>query len=295
MNIDLNAQYVETGMIFVPRIIDAELVSSLRVIAEHCLCQWRCKANAAGKTPDANESVMRHLNHPGYYPGRREWLATFLDFLADPRIVGVVREVLGDEVLFRASSLFMNPLTQGNDGNWHRDSQFGHLDLEKEKAAVLKEGERLASTRRSSGIQLQIALIPSNHSQFVPGSHRRWDTDDEFYIRHSNGQKYCHSNLMPGATTTHQEPGDAAAFHYNGLHRGSYRPEVYRRTLMITYTGVSAERPKDVFSYQPWCLEPGYLDGVKPGTRAFFESFIETYRDFWRSRNGAPSNLVPAF
>ncbi|MCX5659708.1 MAG: hypothetical protein NTW19_08305 [Planctomycetota bacterium] len=295
MFIDLNTQYVETGQIHVPRIIDADRVVNLRCISEHCLSQWRCKPNAKGEIPSPGSTVMRHLNHPGYFPNNRQWLVDILDFIADPKIIAVVQEVLGDEVLFRTISLFMNPLTPGSDGNWHRDCQFFFDDFDKEKAAILKEGDNLAATRKSSGIQLQVALIPSNHSQFVPGSHRRWDTEDELYIRRSNGLKYATSNLMPGKTVTHQEPGDAAAFHHNGIHRGNYRPELYRRTLMLTYTGMAAERPKDEFSDQPWCAEPGYLDGVKPETKAFFERFIGEYRGFWEKRKGEPKGLVPVF
>jgi len=292
---DLNKQYVEQGLIFVPRIIEPERVPLLRTISEHCLCIWRSRPNELGQIPWVGSTVMRHLNHPGYFPKNREWLVEILNLVADPKIVGAVQEVLGDEVLFRTTSLFINPIADGNDGHWHRDSQFFYSDPEKEKAAILQESERLAATRKSSGIQLQIALIPSDHSQFVPGSHRRWDTDEEFYIRKSNDLRYACSNLMPNAVATHQSPGDAAAFHSNGIHRGTYHPEVYRRTLMLTYTGVSAVRTKDEFSYQPWCAAPDYLDGVKPETRVFFERFVDAYKDYWQTRKPEPSVFLPVF
>jgi hypothetical protein len=295
MLIDLNTQYVDNGVIYAPRVIDPAQVDVLRTLSEHCLAQWRTKPNARGQFPWFGSTVMRHLNHPGYYPRHRHWLVEALNFIANPKIISIVEEVLGDQVLFRCMSLFMNPLRDGNEGNWHRDSQFSNPDPEIEKTKVLAEADRLAATRKSSGIQLQIALIPSDHSQFVPGSHRRWDTDEEFYIRRSNDQKYIYSNLMPNAITTHQEPGDVAAFHHNGIHRGRYWTHVYRRTLMLTFTSMAAKPIKDEFTYQPWCLDPNYLDGVKPETKAFFNRFTDVYKEYLSTPQTEPSNFLPVW
>ena len=283
MLVDLHQQYVDTGVIFVPRIIDAQTASRLRIIAEHCLCQWRLAeaARSIDENALAGAVVMRHLNDPAYFAGRREWLTLLLDIVADPQILAVVREVIGDEVLFRCTSLFMNPLGPSLDGNWHRDSQFSKSDPEAEKKWILHEAEKLKTSGRSNGIQLQIALVPSDDTEYVPGSHLRWDTEDENFLRLSSGTKHARSNLMPGAVRTHQEPGDAAAFHSFGLHRGRYHADKFRRTLMLTYTAFHGDHTKDYFSDQPWCLQPDYLEGVRPDTRKFFGRFVGVYRNFW--------------
>lgn len=287
MLVDLRKQYMETGVIFVPRIIDPALVRHIRVISEHCLCQWRLRA-AAGAENDvniANAHVMRHLNDPCYYAGRRQWLVDLLDFVAHPDILAVVREVFNDEVLFRCTSLFMNPLLDSMDGNWHRDSQFTTPDEETEKATFHRIADGLRQEKKGTSLQLQIALVPSDDSEYVPGSHLRWDNEEEYFIRRAEGFKHNRSNLMPGAVRTHQEPGDAAAFHPMGLHRGRYHAERYRRTFMLTYNAVSIDPKPDYFNTQPWCLEPGYLDGVKPETRVFFERFIDRFRGFWEAKS----------
>ncbi|MDP7236162.1 MAG: hypothetical protein QGI34_05455 [Candidatus Latescibacteria bacterium] len=36
----------------------------------------------------------------------------------------------------------------------------------------------------------------------------------------------------------------------------------------------------DYFSMQPWCLEEGYLLGVKQVTKQFFEDFVNIYQAF---------------
>ena len=286
MLVDLRKQYLETGVIFVPRIIEPSLVRHIRVISEHCLCQWRLRAAAAVENGAniANAHVMRHLNDPCYYAGRRQWLVDLLDFVAHPDILAIVREVFNDEVLFRCTSLFMNPLLDSMDGNWHRDSQFTTPDEETEKAQVLRVAENLRTQQKGTSLQLQIALVPSDDSEYVPGSHLRWDSEEEYFIRRADGFKHNRSNLMPGAVRTHQEPGDAAAFHPMGLHRGRYHAERYRRTFMLTYNAVPIDPKPDYFNTQTWCLEPGYLDGVKPETRVFFERFIDRFRGFWEAK-----------
>jgi hypothetical protein len=282
MLLDLRSQMVDDGCIFVPKLLNDHQVARLRVICEHTLSQWRVKSPETGKAhiDEFDEKVMRHLNHPAYFVGRRPWLTELLDIIADPRVLDCVREVFQDEPLFRCTSLFFNPLSTTSDGNWHRDSQFITPTEEADRAMVESSAALVQKERKVSSIQMQIALVPSEDSEYVPGSHLRWDTEEEYRVRKADAMRNNRSNLMPGSVRTHQEPGDAAAFDPNGLHRGRYHADKYRRTLMLTYTAMSARRATDYFSDQPWCLQPDYLDGVQPATRAFFERFISEYKPF---------------
>lgn len=87
------------------------------------------------------------------------------------------------------------------------------------------------------------------------------------------------------------EPGDVAFFHVNAIHRGTYDHGVPRRTIAVTYARRDFarfplpgefERRQGYFApYQPWFLNPGYLDGLSPEARAYYEAFISTYRGLW--------------
>ena len=170
----------------------------------------------------------------------------------------------------------MNPLDTSSDGHWHRDSQFQYPDIDEEREVLAAE------TGEGRSVQLQIALVPSDDVEVVPGSHLRWDTPEEFAIRHADGKKHNRSSNMPGARRVALAPGDGVAFNPMGLHRGRYHTDKLRRTLMLTYTKRSAPR-FDYFSNQPWFDTPGYLDGLASDTRAFFEPFVAEYGDQWRS------------
>ena len=135
---------------------------------------------------------------------------------------------------------------------------------------------------------MHIPLVPTAASEVVPGSHLRTDTAEEGRIRNEDP----HSDEMPKSVRLRLEPGDLAFFHVNALHRGSYEKGVLRRTIAVTLNRAADPRSATaelmerragyVPSYQPWFLEPGYLDGCLPAAREFYHRFIDVYRDSWR-------------
>ncbi|MBT5876299.1 MAG: hypothetical protein HOH43_22945, partial [Candidatus Latescibacteria bacterium] len=135
MKSELKNQWDELGYVVVPGIFDPELVQQLLAACEAILKQWRIENPEDGKPgggPDA--TVMRHLNHPGYFASHPEWRQLILESIAHDRVLEVAREILAEEPVFRSTSFFFNPMGSSRDGNWHRDSQFGHQQVDDEKA-----------------------------------------------------------------------------------------------------------------------------------------------------------------
>jgi ectoine hydroxylase-related dioxygenase (phytanoyl-CoA dioxygenase family) len=277
MKSELKNQWDELGYVVVPGIFDPELVQQLLAACEAILKQWRIENPEDGKPgggPDA--TVMRHLNHPGYFASHPEWRQLILESIAHDRVLEVAREILAEEPVFRSTSFFFNPMGSSRDGNWHRDSQFGHQQVDDEKAYLQPR------YGKTSGIQMQIALAPTEDIEYVPESHLRWDSAEEFQIRRADEQANNTSNQMPGALRMSQEPGDAALFNPLGMHRGRYHADKTRRTYMLTYMPESLYTA-DYFSHQPWFQEPGYLEGLRPSTQRFYQRFIDKYKSYWES------------
>lgn len=271
--------WADEGYVLVPGLIDSARAARLQVICNDILGQWRLRdpqTDQPGEKPDA--TVMRHLNHPTYFAAHPEWLPDVLEVAADPNVLRVVAEIFGEPPLFRCTSLFFNPSGLRVDGNWHRDSQFSLKEDDAERVALAKMGPT------GTGMQLQIALLPSDDIELVPKSHLRWDTPEEYAIRKADAWAHNRENNMPGAIRVHQEPGDAVLFNPAAIHRGRYYSDIPRRTLMLTYTKAS-EPCSDYFSNQPWFLQAGYLDGLSPQARAFFAAFVGQYESFWRSQS----------
>ncbi|MFN8489000.1 MAG: phytanoyl-CoA dioxygenase family protein [Caldilineaceae bacterium] len=278
MKLNLREQWENAGYVVVRGLFAAERTAQLHTICAAILAQWRVNNPENGKPggkPDA--TVMRHLNHPGYFHEHPEWLPILMAAVADEQVLTIARTILGEDPMFRCTSFFFNPLENPRDGDWHRDSQFSTPNDEEEKAIIAK------LSRSGNSIQMQIPLVPSEDIEYIPGSHIRWDTPPEYQIRKADGGKNNRSNNMPGALRLVLDAGDATLFNPYGLHRGRYRTEPLRRTLMLTYTKTSAPYC-DYFSNQPWFLEPGYLDNLSPQTRAFFEPFVVQYTGFWQEK-----------
>lgn len=267
------AQWLEQGYNIFRGVITADEAHTLRLIADDVLAQFRRgdpNPNPGGDSPH----VIRHINNPVYFEGRHERLLPLLELAADERVLGPLRNVMNWDPMYCKTSLWFNPSSGSDDGNWHRDTQFYIPDEKAERETIERVGVQ-------SGAQLQVALVPSQDIQVVPGSHLRWDTPAEYAIRRGNGFAHNTSNEMPGALRVDLAPGDAVIFNPLGLHRGRYHSDKLRRTIMLTYgRGGGGD---SWWARQPWFLSPGYLDGVRPSTRAYYERFIAEHQEHWRA------------
>jgi hypothetical protein len=267
-------QWDEEGWLLVRGVFATERAERLHGIIEDILGQWRACDPISGKAADPDAHAMRHYIHPSYYRAHPEWFPTIIDAVTDPNIYDVARTIFGEDPLFRCTSVYFNPLKTSSEGMWHRDSQFIATSEAEEKEMVLKHAGF------AEGVQIQVALVPSEDLEYVPCSHTRWDTPEEYAIRCADGGKQCRSANMPGAIRVRQQPGDAVLFNANGLHRGRYHTDKLRRAFMLTFT--TRSRPHfDQLAMQPWLLEPGYIERMSAEARAFFTPFIATYRDYW--------------
>lgn len=274
----LQEQWSRQGYIVVSGIYDADRVVRLRALCQAILEQWRVESPETGKPgAEAHEEglhCMRHLNHVGYFQTKPAGRIEMLEAIAAPSVLKFVAAILNEQPLFRCTSLFFNPQETSTDGSWHRDSQFSTKNDAQEQELLRK------TANPATSVQLQIALERSDDLEFVPGSHRRWDTSDEYDIRKADGGANNRSNNMAGALRIDLAPGDAVAFNPTGLHRGRYHVDKRRRTLLLTYTATSAPN-FDYFSVQPWFLADGYLSGLTPQATRFFEAYKAVYEKDW--------------
>ncbi|MCC2685255.1 MAG: hypothetical protein K0R75_2154, partial [Paenibacillaceae bacterium] len=138
-----------------------------------------------------------------------------------------------------------------------------------------------------------IALVDNSDLEYVPYSQGRWDAPEENAIRRRKGDPTQNTSIgeMPHAKRFHLKAGDAVAFSQYGLHRGNYYKDRPRRTLMINYSSMAyflAENnnfkndlANRLLLDQTWCLNEGYLDGLSPRAKVYWQQFIDAFKDYW--------------
>ena len=267
----------ENSYAIVRGLFDLATAERLREICERVLAQWRCTPLSDNPPVGPQANYMRHINDPEYHRDHPDDLAFLLNAVGAPQVATTIREALDEEYYFHIASLYFNPMGESQDGFWHKDK----IGAEADAALVPETG---------AGLQLQIALVPTDDLELVPGTHLRDYTPKEHAICVADGERNNRSNEMPGAVRVRLEPGDAALFTQLCIHRGRYHSDKLRRTLMVSVKKKAAaeyslrQRGIDQYSDQPWFLLPDYLQGVSPEAREFFQGFIDYYAPHWKMR-----------
>ena len=262
---EITKDWNESGLLVIPGFLDPLEIAELRRICDHVLQQ------AIAEAPDrANASNIAYLTERRYFHSHEADLLRLLEFIADQRIVSLLTRLSGELPLFHNTQYFHNPASMSWDGDWHRDTQF----LAPEAAL---EQERM---KQHTGVHFRVALVADSRLEYVPGSERRWDLAGELEIR--KGTESRRSD-MPGSKKIELGAGDACLFHAWGIHRGTYRPYVPRRTLDIIYGWGGA---CDYCPPPPMCFtDRGLLARLTPSARKFFDYFISAYSGYWNQEH----------
>ncbi len=259
---DIAKNWRERGLALIPAFLDQQEVGAMRRICDQVLVQ------ALAEDPNLSEARnIAYLTELEYFALRSADLIKLLEFIADKRIVSLLTEIAGEMPLFHNTQYFYNPASGSHDGEWHRDTQFLAPSPALEKARM----------RHHTGVHFRVAFLGDHQLEYVPRSEQRWDSPAELAIR--KGGDPTDPN-MPGRTIIRLNAGDACFFHAWGIHRGTYRADVPRRTLDIIYGwgGVCDYAPPP-----PMCFTDNHLLAqLSARARRFFDYFIRTYEPYWK-------------
>jgi hypothetical protein len=265
---EITKRWNDAGFVVIPGFLDHEEISKLRSTCDQVLRE------AIAESPDrANASNIAFLTERRYFRSSEAGLLRLLEFIADLRIVTLLNHLAGEPPLFHNTQYFYNPASTSWDGDWHRDTQFLAPEVALEQQRI----------KRHTGVHFRVAFVDDSQLEYVPGSERRWDLPEELDIR-----KGSHPSRpdMPGRKKIELGAGDACLFHAWGIHRGTYRAEIPRRTLDIIYGWGGA---CDYCPPPPMCFtDEDLLARLSSSARNFFEHFIKTYRSYWKGNLRRP-------
>ena len=183
---------------------------------------------------------------------------SFAEYLGCPELTryisGFTRSA---ELGLGSATLFTNPRDAPFTIGWHRDSStpggsktYGNKDYS--ETAERREWEREQWADRSpgalktpeirGGVGFQLTLLDSEAFELVPGSHRRWRTEQEFesmshyrgkYTDTGGGPKFglTKFSALPEMLAVPLQAGQTMFWDGDLIHRGSMQPGIERLTL----------------------------------------------------------------
>ena len=248
-------------------------IKALRLACEKILTKHRERDAATGQPADRNANSVRHLLRPEYAASDSEEFRLICSAISDESLIKFLSKCFAGPPVFRDTHLWVEPEEREMNGQWHRGTQF-RFPLDKSEQSIL-------SITRLKLSRVHIPLYSDNNVQIVPGSHLRWDNQEEYRIRKADDMIHSRSHDILGANRMDLEPGDVLMFDPSVIHRGRYQPGKPRRTLMPTYSTVDVLEMYS--SCQPWLNEKMLYNAVSRPIREFLDRSRRLWLDYeWR-------------
>jgi len=209
-----NHQFRTDGFLYCPQLLSHTDVDVFRKAIHPIYREWLL---TTGKKCEANCVNMSGLTHPKYFNNSDERVS-FFKVLIENNIYSHLKELFNQEILFHNTQLFFNPKDPDKHPYWHRDLQFSSHS----------SSTQAESLRHLLSLHVRIPLLPELGIAIVPGSHKRWDTDEELAVRNS-----LHNTAvsLQNERRIFLEPGDVFIFHSESIHRGIYAGNDQRLSL----------------------------------------------------------------
>ena len=201
----VNSQFAQQGFVVCQQMFSQAELSEIRNVIALFHAAW-IKDNQAFYQSRAINSA--YLTSPQYLSDAQR--STLFEFIGSAKIMQWANLLLNNSPCFINTQLFFDPFNPQQNNYWHRDAQY-HLSLDEQKQALF--GPQV--------LHFRVPLFDEPGIELVPGSHKRWDNDEELQVRlEQNGRKNYH-NITSGLAVP-LKAGDLLVFSANMIHRGLY-------------------------------------------------------------------------
>lgn len=197
--------YQRDGFCLIRQFCEPQELLRLRKVLQRFFFRWK----------SANLHFYQQKAINAAYLTRPEFLddddrLTLFRFLASQRLMDRVHSILGDQAAFMNTQLFFNPFSRSTTHYWHRDPQYHLNELQQQQAL-----------RGPQVVHFRLALNDEPGIELIPGTHVRWDTDEELSVRmQRNGFK--NNTALSQGLAVPLKAGDLLIFSANMIHRGLY-------------------------------------------------------------------------
>jgi len=135
---------------------------------------------------------------------------TLFNFISSPKVMAVINCIIPNSPAFMNTQLFFDPFQKQQENFWHRDCQYDH-----HLAGQMKAIQEIQP------MHLRVPLFNEPGIELIPGSHKRWDTQEELDVRMARKRKFSSDALSSGQEIP-LNVGDLLVFSGDIIHRGLY-------------------------------------------------------------------------
>jgi len=201
----LNNHYDEQGYFVIRDYFTTDEIFSLREVILKFHQLWK-KDNAAFYQEEAfNSSLITGSQYLG-----TDDRVTLFNFISCKKMMAAVETLIPNQPAFMNTQLFFNPVNLEQKDFWHRDCQYD-FDVEAQKKVI----------HGSQVVHLRVPLFDELGMELVPGTHKRWDNDEEFDVRQEEKGRVSSESLSTGKKIK-LAAGDLLVFSADMIHRGLY-------------------------------------------------------------------------
>ena len=201
----LQRNYEQQGYFVIRDYFNADEISSLRAVVLKFHQLWQ-QDNAKFYQEEAFNSSLITGSQYLASPDR----VKLFNFISSKKVMKIVDAVIANNPAFMNTQLFFNPVNPKQKDFWHRDCQYDH-DVEGQKLAI----------QETQVLHLRVPLFDELGMELVPGTHKRWDNEEEFNVREEEKGRLSSDDLSTGKKIN-LAAGDLLVFSADMIHRGLY-------------------------------------------------------------------------
>lgn len=213
----LSRQYEQHGYIELPHAVDEPALIELEPVLTRFHERWLRENRQYFEDGVINSAYLTRKG--AMPPADRRALFTFV---GSHRLRKIISQVLPGPAMFVGTQLFFDPFDPAKPNYWHRDIQYREHTVEQQQALI----------KTANVLHVRVAFKPERGVELVPGTHRRWDHDDEFDVRMGQNGRAVSDDLSTGVTVPLGR-GDALLFSAAMIHRGLYGHQRFALDLLF--------------------------------------------------------------
>ncbi|MCF2948022.1 phytanoyl-CoA dioxygenase family protein [Paraglaciecola aquimarina] len=202
---DWNSQYQDEGFFILRNYFTVAEISSLRKVILKFHEAWKHDNKTFYQEEAFNSSLITGSQ---YLLG--EDRVKLFNFISSAKMMQVINLLIPTSPAFMNTQLFFNPVRPEQKDFWHRDCQYDH-DLAGQKKAI----------QETQVVHLRVPLFDELGMELVPGTHKRWDNQEEHDVRQEENGKLSSDDLSLGKKIP-LAAGDLLVFSADMIHRGLY-------------------------------------------------------------------------